>query len=181
MHDTAPPYLDRCREMSFDEHAAFVRDCLTQRYEPDPGGERSYTKDEFLAVWRLLREKSDAMPPDPPPQLNPLDKAYDKLKRTEDYLYGRTPGKPRPSKKDARRIERELDRLEEEIERMEDSGKYDGFVGLLGGAIHWSFPLATTNGGSGCDVLGARVSVSRRPGAIGRVASSTVARGAPGS
>jgi hypothetical protein len=116
--------LDCCHEMDFDELAVYVTDCLERMDDTYPAGDRPHTKDQFLAVWKVLRQKSDAIPPDPPPPRTPLEKAYDKRARTEKFLYSNAPGH-KISKKDRRRIERDLDRLDREIERMEASGQYD--------------------------------------------------------
>lgn len=120
-----PPYLDRCREMDVDELAGYITDWLDRMYDPDPGGERPHTKEEFLAVWRLLRAKADAMPPDPPRPLTPLEKAYDKRQRTEDLLYYEAPGNPKFTKKDIDQMKRTLERLNREIEKLQASGEYD--------------------------------------------------------
>jgi hypothetical protein len=123
--DQQPPYMERATGMGFDEHAEFIKDCLDTRHEYDPSGGRPQDKDEFLREWRQLRQKSDAMPPDPPPPATPLDKARDKWARNYQFLYGGDPRSKNISKKDRRRIERDLERLDREIERMEASGKYD--------------------------------------------------------
>jgi hypothetical protein len=117
--------LARYREMGVDELAGFIKDALGRIDEPDPDRERPHDYEEFLAAWRVLRRKSDEMPPDPAPPLTPLDKAYDKRERNLRFLHGRAPGKERPDRKQQQRVQRELARLDLEIERMEDSGKYD--------------------------------------------------------
>jgi hypothetical protein len=63
--------LARYREMDFDELARFIADSLERRYDPYPAGERPHSQEEFMVVWRLLREKIDAMPDDPPPPVDP--------------------------------------------------------------------------------------------------------------
>lgn len=123
MRDAEAPYLARCREMGIDDLAGFVRDSLERMDEPDPGGDRPRTKDEFVEAWRMLRRKADAMPPDPRPPLTDLGKASDKWYRT--YVFLRSPAGRKLSKKERRRIERDQDRLKERIDEMEASGKYD--------------------------------------------------------
>jgi hypothetical protein len=115
----------RCRGMELDELASFIRDSLERMYDPDPGWDRPHTYEEFLDVWRLLREKSDSIPPDSPPPLNPLEKAYAKRRRTKDLLYNKAPGNLKFSKKDIGQMVRTLNRLDREIEEMEESGEYD--------------------------------------------------------
>lgn len=126
MQDVAAPYLDRCREMGFDELVGFITDCLERMHDPDPGGDRPHSIDEFRMVWRLLREKHDAMPLDPPPPMNPLQKARAKRARTEDLLYEEAPGNPKFNKKDLEQMRRTLDRLDREIGDLELSREYDG-------------------------------------------------------
>ena len=123
MNDQA---VARCREMGLDELASFIGDSLEKMHDPDPGRDRPHTHEEFLAVWRLLRKKSHAMPPSPSPQLDPLWKAYAKRMRTESLLYDEAPGNPKFSKKDKRQMERTLEKLDQAIEKMEASGEYDG-------------------------------------------------------
>ena len=120
-----PPYLARYREMGFDELASSIEGSLEKMYEPDPSRDRPHTREEFLVVWRLLREKADSMSSDPPPPLNPLEKAYAKRRRTEDLLYDEAPGNPKFTKKDIGQMVRTLDRLDREIEAMEASEEYD--------------------------------------------------------
>ena len=122
MNDQA---LARCREMGIDELAGFIRESLERMHEPDPEQERPHNQEEFLTTWRMLRGKADAMPPDPVPPPNDLDRAYDKRARTERFLYDEVPGRPKPSKKQRQSTERDLDRLDRQIEQMEASGKYD--------------------------------------------------------
>ena len=119
------PYMEWCREMGFDEHADFISECLDRLYDPDPAGERPHSMDEFRMVWRLLRQKQEAMPPDPPPPLNPLQKARAKRERTESLLYDEAPGNPTFKKKHIKRMRQTLDSLDREIEKLEASGKYD--------------------------------------------------------
>lgn len=117
-------YMDRCREMGFDELAGFITDCLDRIYDPDPGGDRPHSQEEFRIVWRLLREKHEAMPPDPPPPLDPLEAAYRKRARTLKHL-DNAPGDPKIKKRDVKQMHRTLKRLDREIEEMEESGEYD--------------------------------------------------------
>lgn len=113
-----------CRGMGFDELAAFIRNCLERMDDPDPGWDRPHTKDDFLVVWRLLREKSDSRSASLPHPRNLLQKAYAKRLRTEELLYDEAPGNPKFSKKDRYQMERTLDRLDREIEEMRASGQY---------------------------------------------------------
>lgn len=124
MQDDAAPYMDRCRELGIDEHAQVIVDWLEQRYDPDPGGDRPHDKDAFLAAWRLLRQKVDAMPPDPPAPLSPLEKAYRKRRRTKDLLNW-APGDPKFSKKDIYKMQKTLAELNREIDYMEERGGYN--------------------------------------------------------
>ena len=124
MQNPATPYLARCRKMGFDELAGFIMDCLDRTYDPDPGGDRPHSLEEFRIVWKLLREKSDAMR-DPPAPLDPLEKAYAKRKRTNELLYNEAPGNPKFTKRDVRQMERTRDKLDREIAKMEASGEYD--------------------------------------------------------
>ena len=119
------PYMERCRKMDFDEHADFLSDCLYRLYDPDPAGERPHSMDELRMVWRLLRQKQEAMPPDPPPSLNPLQKACAKRKRTESLLYDEAPGNPEFKKKHLKRMRQTLDSLNREIERLDATSEYD--------------------------------------------------------
>jgi hypothetical protein len=119
-----PPYWGKCEEMGFDELAGFIADCLDRMYDPDPSGDRLHTQEEFMAVWRLLRQKSDAMPPDPPPPVSSLEAAYRKRARTLEHL-DYAPGNPKFKKKDIRQMERTLEKLDREIEELEASGEYD--------------------------------------------------------
>lgn len=115
----------RCREMKFYELVSFIEDSLEKMYDPDPSWNRPHTYEEFLDVWRLLRKRSDLMPPDSSPLRNPLKEAYAKRRRTEYLLYYEAPGNPEFKKKDIRQIRRTLDELDQEIEKMEASGEYD--------------------------------------------------------
>ena len=63
-------YLDQCREMDFDELARYIVGCLERVY--DPGGDRPHSQEEFRIVWRLLREKHEAMPPDGTDPVKPI-------------------------------------------------------------------------------------------------------------
>lgn len=124
MINPAEPDLGRYREMDFDELAGFIRDCLDQMYAPDHEGNRPHSLDEYRAVWRVLSEKADAMPSDPTPPPNALEKAYAKRRRTRRLL-DEAPGNPKYGKKDIRQMRETLDRLDREIEKMEASGEYD--------------------------------------------------------
>lgn len=90
MMNPAEPDLVRYREMGFDELARFIRNCLDQMYAPDPEGGRPHSLDEYRAAWRVLSEKADAMPSDPPPPPNALEKAYAKRRRTQSCWTTRT-------------------------------------------------------------------------------------------
>lgn len=119
-----PLYLEQCREMGFDEHAGFIADCLDRMYEFDPEGERPDSPEEFRIVWNLLREKYEAMPPDPPPPVDPLDAAYRKRARTEEHL-DNAPGNPKIKKKHVNQMRQTLAKLDREIEEMKASGEYE--------------------------------------------------------
>jgi len=118
-------YMERCREMGFDEHAQFISDCLDRLYDPDSADDRPHSMDDFRILWRLLRQKYEAMPPDPPPPLNPLQKARAKRERTESLLYDEAPGNPKFNKKHRKQMRQTLDKLDRKIEKLEASGTYD--------------------------------------------------------
>jgi hypothetical protein len=105
--------------MDFYELAGFIEDSLERLYDPDPGGDRPHSPEEFRLVWKLLREQRDASP-DPPPPRDPLEAAYRKRTRTKKYL---KVGGPK-AKKRRKQVLQALDRLNREIEEMEASGNY---------------------------------------------------------
>jgi hypothetical protein len=92
-------------------------------YDPDPGGDRPHSPEEFRIVWKQLREKYEAMPPDPPPPVDPLEAAYRKRARTEEHL-DNAPGDPKFKKRHIEQMLQTLDRLDREIEEMEARGEY---------------------------------------------------------
>lgn len=118
--------VERCREMGFGELEGFIKGNLERRWESAPGGERPRSIEEFRVLWKLLRDKFDAMPPDPSPKIDPLRKARAKRERTEDLVYDEAPGNPKFKKKDIKQMRQTLDKLDREIEEMEESGEYDG-------------------------------------------------------
>lgn len=118
-------FVERCREMDFGDLEGFIKGALERTHEPDPGGDRPRSIEEFRVVWKLLRDKSEAMPPDPLPKLDPLRKARAKRERTEDLLYNEAPGNPKFKKKHRKQMRQTLDKLDREIEVMEASGEYD--------------------------------------------------------
>ena len=120
----------RCREMGFDELAAFVEDCLEKPHGPDPGGDRPRTREEFGALWAMLREKHAALPddpPPPPPPRSPLAKARDKRESTMGHLRRARGGESRANKRAIRTMEDTLDRLDREIERRLAAGETHGY------------------------------------------------------
>lgn len=121
MQDDAAPYLDRCREMGFDELVEFIADSLKRRFDPDPGGDRPHSREEFRGLEELLREKYKAMPSDPPlppPPTDPLEDARKKRARTMDRLYD-SYDDPKAKKKHRAKMVETIDRLDKAIKDMQ--------------------------------------------------------------
>lgn len=124
MQDDVASCLDRCRKMDFEELAGFIVDRLDRVHGPDPYGDQPHSKEEFRTLWRLLREKHEAMKPDPSPPLSPLEEAYRKRARTEWHLDNML-GALNTKKRDIAQMRKTIAKLDQKIEEMLEAEEYE--------------------------------------------------------
>lgn len=79
MPDDRPSYWAACEEKDFDQLSEFIVDSLKQ--PSDPRTEDPRSKEEFLSLWEMLREKYDAQVKSPEP-----DKLSSKRARLRNLL-----------------------------------------------------------------------------------------------
>lgn len=121
MNEDAASYLDRCREMGFGELVQFIEDSLARLAEPDLGGDRPHSQEEFWHLVGILREHGDV------PKLAPVPFVYqpsetlkakrDKLKRLHTRIRDAY-GDPATKKRDIQQMKTRLPALEREVAEL---------------------------------------------------------------
>ncbi len=128
MHDHATFDLDRCREKDFVELLRFIEESLARLSDPDPGGERPHSLEEFRHLVQMLRELDDVLPVAPVPMLyepsRKLTDKRDKLKRLNELLLT-SYGEPHTRKRDIRQMLDRQPELKREIAELEASERAD--------------------------------------------------------
>lgn len=130
--DEHPPYMDRCREMSFGELREFLDESLDQLLsDKEYSTELPQSKQQFLELWELFREKSGLQvevkpPPNPTPTPEPtrsrtqemLLSLWNDRARTSAFI-SEARGNRSVNGKAIRNAERKLKNIEREIARLE--------------------------------------------------------------
>lgn len=120
-----PPYREKCEKMGFDELRAFIVNSLRELSDSSSNTHLPRSKEEFLTLWEMLREKYDAELTSPKP--DKLTAKRDRRERLLDHVDAlrNTPSKKRKKKgQEIRESEKKIEKLDREISEMEDSGKY---------------------------------------------------------
>jgi hypothetical protein len=119
--DDRPSYWAECEEKDFDQLSEFIVNSL--REPSSPGTEFPHSKEEFLSLWEMLREKYDAQvkPPEPDKLSSKrarLRKLLARVEELEDTPYKKYKKKGR----EIRDADLKIDKLIEEIEELEKRG-----------------------------------------------------------
>ena len=120
-----PPYLNRCRDLDFDELYLFITDSL-EKPSDSSNGWFPHSQTEFERVLAMLGEKADPSAPKRRylTEGQELRLLLDKRNRTEEFLRNKH-HQPR-SKKDNADAKRTLERLEQEITELESQFSRSG-------------------------------------------------------
>lgn len=118
-----PSYWGRYEAMDFDRLSEAIVDALEKPSDPESEAEPPRSKEEFLSLWEMLREKYDAQvtPPEPDKletKRARLRKLFARVEELEDTPYKKYKKKGR----EIRDLDGKIDRLIEEIEELEERG-----------------------------------------------------------
>jgi hypothetical protein len=124
MNDHAAFDLDRWREKGFGELLRFIEESLARLSDPDPGGERPHSLEEFRHLVQMLRELDDTPAVAPVPMLyEPTRKLREKRAKLErlNKRLSTSYGEPHPRKRDVQQMLDRQPELKREIAELETS------------------------------------------------------------